>query len=207
MQNLFYINFPKFEEFFQDWFIKSIPDYFTNSAEENLKKDSYNLSEVINQEYHNYKGVDWNQGKVFIFWHAPLIPLPIHSDIYKLDNRIKLGHAVSFNLFNTAIVNFYDINDLTKSEKYIRPTDMPITDDLNTMYNKFENTNAVAYETTANPIETHDIGVNDTYIMNTITPHQLLAEPGRIHISIRCSQFNDIPWPDMVNFFKEDIKP
>lgn len=204
MQNLFHINFPKFDEFFQDWFIKSIPEFYSRSAEENLKNDTFNLGDVVNSEYHHYKNVDWTKGNLFVFWHAPLIPLPIHSDVFRLNENIKLGHAVSFNLYNTATVNFYDINQLQKSEKYIRP-DGTATDDLNALYNKFENTKAVAYETTSDPIETHNIKINDTYIMNTVTPHQLLAEPNRIHISVRCSTFNDIPWSDMVNFFKEDL--
>ncbi len=205
MQNLFHIDFPKFEDFFQAWFIESIPKFHIESAETNLKKDTYNLIDVINPNYYNYKNIDWTQGKVFIFWHAPLIPLPIHSDIYRFDDRIKLGHAVSFNLYNTSTVNFYDINDLQRSEKYIRPSG-DTTPDLDALYNKFENTKAIAYDTDKEPIESHNVGINDTYIMNTITPHQLLALPNRINVSVRCSHFNDMSWDSMVDFFKDSIK-
>ncbi len=205
MKNLFHIDFPKFGDFFCDWFVESIPKFHVESAKTNLQKDSYNLIDVVNPEYHNYKDIDWRKGKVFIFWHAPLIPLPIHSDIYRLDNKIKLGHAVSFNLYNISTVNFYDINDLQRSEKYIRPN-TETTADLDALYTKFENTKAIAYDTDKKPIETHNIGIDDTYIMNTITPHQLLAEPKRINVSVRCSHFNDMPWTEMINFFKDSIK-
>ena len=206
MKNLFRVNFPAFEDFFQEWFINCIPDFSTDSAADNFKKDNHQLIDVINKDYHNYKNIDWTKGKVVIFWHAPLIPLPIHSDVSKLDNSFKLGHAVSFNLFNTATVNLYDVNELTLCEEYIRPTDSVTTPDLETIYTKFENTQAIAYNEGADPIETHHIAVNDTYIMNTVTPHKLLAEPGRIHVSVRCSHFNDTPWSNMVDFFKDDIK-
>ena len=206
MQNLFPISFPKFEDFFQDWFIDSIPNYHCQSAEISLQNDSHKLFDVVHPKYHNYKNIDWSQGKVFIFWNTALIPAPIHSDVYRLDERITLGHAVSFNLYNTSTVNFYDITDLEKAEKYVRPKDDVVSEELDTMYKKFENTNAVVYTTDKEPMETHSIGINETCIMNTLTPHQVLAEPKRINISVRCSHFNGSSWSDMIDFFKDDIK-
>jgi hypothetical protein len=204
-KNLYLVDFISFEDFFQKSFIKSLSRFSGMNIGENFTNGFVSCKEAINPKYYSFNGIDWSDGNVIIFWATPIIPLPIHNDVSTYGDDFKLGNGLNFNLFNSSTVNFYRQKDLQMLEKSDLNKDL-MTDEEKAIAHGYSTSDARIYTTEHPPIETYNIAAGDTYIINTVTPHQLFAEPGRICVSVRCKAFNNTPWELMVSKFRDSIK-
>lgn len=207
LKSFYFVDFPPADEFFNQTFLNSLSEYQSmDNIENNFKNSCLPLNKVINQEYFNYKNINWSEGICIIFWHTPLVPLPIHTDTDYEDNKTKLGNGLNFNLFNKSVVNFYK----TYKVKPYDTRNIPLNDSLSTQEKIIIETNkksrASTFYSEGGPSESYMTDHGDTYIINTTLPHQLLAEQGRICLSVRCDYFRNKSWQDMVNFFQDSIK-
>lgn len=206
--NLYYINFPPAKDFFQPWFFDSVSGLLSNDD----YKDSFNRAvlwstkEAINPDFHSYLNLDWTEGTITIFWATSIIPLPIHTDEHYQHSGLVLGNGVNFELFNSSVVNFYDPADLIEDPYRGSTLERELTDKEKIIIERYMESPAKTFITDKLPKESYNIKPNDTYIINTMVPHQALADPGRVCVSVRLTHFNNTPWELMVNSFKQSIK-
>lgn len=206
LKNLYQVDFIPPELFFQPWFINTLNRYKVRDPQQNFDNGFLSGKEVINPPYQLINGIDWANSDIIIFWATPKIPLPIHSDIDKTYPQFGLGNGLNFNFYNSSIVNFYREENLISTSVSDEPIPENTSDDEYVIYRNYKKSTAKTYTTSMPPSETYNINAGDTYIINTTTPHQLFAEPGRICVSVRCRAFNGTPWELMVDYFKDSIK-
>ena len=205
--NFYYLNFPKVSEFFSLSFMETMHEYRdVSNTTRNFQKDNLPLKDCINKKYQNYKNIDWTDGSLFVFWHTPLIPLPIHSDIDFQYSEYKTGYGVNFNLYNKSSIHFYGKDSLIPFDKTTLKNKDTISEPEKAILNKFAGSRATLYTAIDKPFESYETVHNDVYLINTTTPHQLLAERGRICLSIRLNYFIDKSWDYFCDSFKDSIK-
>ncbi len=207
LKNLYHVNFIDANEFFTTAFMKTLDDYRNmDNAENNFKKDSIPLKKVVNPKYRFYKNIDWCDGFLFVFWHTPLIPLPIHTDIDYEYTDYKLGYGLNYNLYNNSTVNFYQIRNLVPYDKEGVEINNSMQESEKLILNKTKESRATLYSAKSDPDESYLTQHNDVYIINTTTPHQLTASQGRICLSVRPNYFQNKDWTDFFEFFRDSIK-
>lgn len=205
--NLYYIDFPVARDFFQPWFFNSLSKLLDKrDYQNNFDKGFISSKEGINPAYYSYQDIDWTTGSIIVFWASSLIPLPIHVDVDYRFNDYALGNGVNFNLFNNSLVNFYDEKDLIQTESGSMKFTDGMTENDKIIVENYNKSSAKTYITDKSPKESYKLKADDTYIINTMTPHQFFADPGRICVSVRLKQFNNTPWELMFNSFKHSIK-
>lgn len=211
MQNLYHINLPPLEEFFNKEFIDSVSQYCGNPNDApELKRNTRLLSEVINPEYSRYGGITW-EGFVLVFGYSGRAAIPIHSDV-DVNNGTVFSPTFNWNLNDTAIVNFWKPENVVPASDELANMKKSYVNDLQeanagnvdtTQIKKGKSGKISLFTSTLPADESYNLVPGDTVMINATMPHQVISNNDRMCVSVRCSCFFDKSWEEVVATFKD----